>query len=261
MTKVLFLLSAVIMVVAGFFSYQNRQAFVDTRNKRHDSDAAIGKELIKLDSVAKEVVTIKGNIKKADEDVKNEQERLAQAKIKLKNAENEAERTAQEIAAKQARLDEVKKDMVNLPPGITIDNLSEHINQIKTTIAANETQVADAEKATKAKQEEVKKAKDQLEDVVKRIEDRKKSFDRNSMTATIVAVNNDWGFVVIDGGQNKGITTDTKLLITRGTETVGKLNIVSVENNKTVANIVQKSIRGGLSVAPGDKVILESLYQ
>ena len=81
------------------------------------------------------------------------------------------------------------------------------------------------------------------------------------MSATIVAVNNDWGFVVIDGGQNKGITTDTKLLITRGTETVGRLNIVSVENNKTVANIVQKSIRGGLSVAPGDKVILESLYQ
>ncbi len=261
MTKVLFLLSAVVLVVAGFFSYQNREAFVETRSKLRDNHAAIGKELVKIEALNKEVGAIILNKQKADDDLKNEQERLAQSKIKLKNAENEAERTTQDIAAKQARLDEVKKDMVNLPPGVTMDNLSEHINQIKTTIAANETQAADAEKATKAKQEEVKKAKDQLEDVVKRIEDRKKSFDRNSMSATIVAVNNDWGFVVIDGGQNKGITTDTKLLITRGTETVGKLNIVAVESNKTVANIVQKSLRGGLSVAPGDKVILESLYQ
>ena len=76
-----------------------------------------------------------------------------------------------------------------------------------------------------------------------------------------MAVNNDWGFVVIDGGENKGITVDTKLLITRGQDTIGRLNIIGVDGNKTVANIDQKSVRPGLTVSPGDRVILESLYQ
>jgi hypothetical protein len=96
---------------------------------------------------------------------------------------------------------------------------------------------------------------------MEKIESRKKLFDRNSMTATIVAVNNDWGFVVIDGGEDKGITADTKLLVTRGQETIGRLSIVGVDGNKTVANIDQKSIRPGVAVAPGDRVILETLYQ
>ena len=112
-----------------------------------------------------------------------------------------------------------------------------------------------------AKEKEVKKATDDLADIQKRVEDRRKFFDRNSLTATIVAVNNDWGFVVIDAGKNKEITADTKLLITRGIDTIGKLNIVSVEGNRTVANIDLKSVRRGTSVAPGDRVILETLYQ
>jgi hypothetical protein len=81
------------------------------------------------------------------------------------------------------------------------------------------------------------------------------------MSAMIVAVNNDWGFVVIDGGEDKGITADAKLLVTRGSDTIGRLSIIGVEGNKTVANIDQKSMRPGVAVAPGDRVILETLYQ
>lgn len=261
MTKVLFLLSAVIMVVAGFFAYQNRQTFVDVRNKRHETDASIKKELAKLDNLGNEVTKMKSDVAKATAEVGNESERLDQAKIKLRNAQSEADNATQQIAAKNDRLKQLKADLTDLPPGVTVETLTEHINQIKAAIAQNESQVTEAKKTAEQKEAEVKKANDQLEDLVSRIETRKKSFDRNSMTATIVAVNNDWGFVVIDGGQNKGITTDTKLLITRGTTTVGKLNIVAVEGTKTVANIVQDSLRSGLAVAPGDKVILESLYQ
>jgi hypothetical protein len=117
------------------------------------------------------------------------------------------------------------------------------------------------QEAVAAKEKEVKKAGDELGDIQKRIEERKKFYDRNSLTATIVAVNNDWGFVVIDAGKNREITLDTRLLITRGKDTIGKLNIVSVEGNRTVANIDQKSLLRGFTVAPGDRVVLETLYQ
>jgi septal ring factor EnvC (AmiA/AmiB activator) len=261
MTKVLFLLSAVIMVVAGFFAYQNRQTFVDARIKRHETDVSIKKQIAKLDGFGNEILKIKADVSKITTEVSNESERLDQVKIKLRNSQSEVDNNTQQIAQKNDRLKQLKADLTDLPPGVTVETLTEHMNQLKTTIAQNEAQVGDAKKATETKQAEVKKVQDQLEDIQKRINDHKKAFDRNSMTATIVAVNNDWGFVVIDGGQNKGITSDTKLLITRGTTTVGKLNIVAVEGTKTVANIVQDSLRSGLAVAPGDKVILESLYQ
>ena len=261
MTKILFLLSAVIMLVSGVLAYMNRQTYVDSRTRRHEADAAIKKQLAKLEGLGTEITKMKADVSKVSGEVANETERLDQAKIKLRNAQSEIDNTTQQITAKNDRLAEVKKEIPDLPPGVTVETLTEHMNTLKTTIAQNEAQVGDAKKATEAKEGEEKKIQDQLEDLRTRIETRKKSFDRNSMTATIVAVNNDWGFVVIDGGQNKGITSDTKLLITRGTTTVGKLNIVAVEGSKTVANIVQSSLRSGLAVAPGDKVILESLYQ
>ena len=100
-----------------------------------------------------------------------------------------------------------------------------------------------------------------LDEVVTRIAARKKAFDRNSLTAHVVAVNNDWGFVIIDAGEKEGITPDTKLLVTRGTATVGKLSILTVAGGRTVANILGDTLAPGMAPAPGDKVILENLFQ
>ncbi|MCA1964148.1 MAG: hypothetical protein LDL31_09420, partial [Prosthecobacter sp.] len=62
-------------------------------------------------------------------------------------------------------------------------------------------------------------------------------------------------------GQNRGITEATKLLVTRGNQTIGKLSIVSVEKERTVANIQFETLANGMSIAPGDRVILENLTQ
>jgi hypothetical protein len=81
------------------------------------------------------------------------------------------------------------------------------------------------------------------------------------MTGKVVAVNSEWGFVVLDVGQKEGITPDTKLLVIRGTSTVGKLSIIDVQGNRTVANILGDTLAQGMSPSPGDRVILENLYQ
>ncbi len=74
-------------------------------------------------------------------------------------------------------------------------------------------------------------------------------------------MNNDWGFVIVNAGQSRGITEATKLLVTRGSQTVGKLSIVSIQGNRTVANILPDTLAEGMTIAPGDRVILENLYQ
>lgn len=261
MTKVLFLLSAVVMVVAGFFSYQNRETFINTRLERHKTDTEVDKEKKRYEGVANDVVAVKGKINTVNTELTTEQERLAQAKIKLRNAEADADRYQKDLESNQGKIADYKKQVDSLPPGVNMETINEDINKLKQGIADSEGEATKIQEQVVVKEGEVKKVQGTLDDIRQRIEARKKLFDRNSLTATIVAVNNDWGFVIIDGGQNKGITVDTKLIVTRGEQTIGRLNIVNVEGNKTVANIVQQSLRTGLAVAPGDRVILESLYQ
>jgi len=261
MTKVLFLLSAVVMAVACFFSWQNRQAFVDARQARQKIDRTINTELAKANTAANEVLAIKAEVANVAGELELEKTRLEQAQIKLRNVTNEAERTSADLDAAKKEFANVRSKIEKLPEGVTLETIGESINKQKAVIAENEDKARQIKEAVAAKEKDVKKVADELADVQKRVEERRKFYDRNSLTATIVAVNNDWGFVVIDAGRNKEITADTKLLITRGIETIGKLSIVSVDGNRTVANIDQKSVRRGRSVAPGDRVILETLYQ
>jgi len=97
---------------------------------------------------------------------------------------------------------------------------------------------------------------------VRKIEERRKNFDRNSLTSRILAVNHDWGFVVIDAGKSTaGLTQDTKLIVTRGALTVGKISVMSVEGNRAMAAIVPDAVINGMTIMPGDRVILENLLQ
>ncbi|HSJ02063.1 MAG TPA: hypothetical protein VK956_06390 [Verrucomicrobium sp.] len=261
MTKVLFLLSAVVMVVAGFFSYQNRDTFVKTRQERQSVDGKTKSDLIKLKNQAAEITELKGKVDAVTAEVSNEQERLNQAKIKVRNAQAEADRAQEQLKTTQDKINAYKQELTNIPQGFSVETINEDINKLKQSIAAGETQLEEIQKQVAAKDGELKKVQDSVNDVKERIVARSKSFDRNSLVASVIAVNNDWGFVVVEGGTNKGITADTSLLVTRGTQTIGKLKIISINATKTVANIDQKSLRSGLSVAPGDRVILETLYR
>jgi hypothetical protein len=265
MTKVLFMLSAVVMVVAIVISYQNNQSLVDLRTKRHETDAKLKVEKNNAEKLATEAKSAGEKVTAMNMEITNEEDRLNLAKNKLRNTEAEAERTQKDVDAANTKIAEYKTEIEkiakDLPPGFTIEKAPEVMNGIKKEIADNQTKAAKTQELIDSKEGELKKVQGQLSDIVESIETRKKSFDRNSLSATIVAVNNDWGFVVIEGGENKGITVDTKLLVTRGNQPIGRLQIVSVDQSKTLANIDMKSVRNGMSIAPGDRVILESLYQ
>lgn len=265
MTKVLFMLSAVVMVVAIAISYQNNQSLVDLRIKRHQADDNLKRERQNANNLATDAEGAKAKVLAANMEATNEEERLTLAKNKLRNAEADAERTQKDVDAANQKIAEYKTEIEKLgremPAGFAIEKSQEMMNGIRKEIADNKMKAEKTQELIDSKDGELKKVQAQLSDIAESIEVRKKSFDRNSLSATIVAVNNDWGFVVIEGGENKGITVDTKLLVTRGNQPIGRLQIVSVDQSKTLANIDMKSVRNGVAIAPGDRVILESLYQ
>lgn len=261
MTKVLFILSAVVMLVASFFAYQNGQAFTKVRNEAIALNKQVETQTGAVTAMVADIQKVVDSVKVVQQELDVESEKVKAQKLKIAQADNETKRNQEDLDGRNKKLVELKTQMDKLPKNVKPETLVEDINRIKQEIAELNSQAELKKKEVDAEASKVGEAEKALGDLVRKIEDRKKSFDRNSLTARVVAVNHDWGFVVIDAGQRAGITEATKLLITRGTQTVGKLNIISIQGNRTIANIVPETVVEGMSVAPGDRVILENLFQ
>jgi predicted nucleic acid-binding Zn-ribbon protein len=261
MTKLLFILSALLIIVSSFFAFQNGREFTNVRNSVTALNGQVQTALAAANKVASEVGVVNGEIAKVQDSLNTEVELTKAQKLKLAQVDNDTKRAQDDLDSNNKKLADLRVKMEKLPKDMKPETMLESINTMKKTTAELQAQVEMKKKEVEAEEAKMVDARKALDEVVRKIEDRKKSFDRNSLAARVVAVNNDWGFVVVDAGQKLGITEATKLLVTRGTQTVGKLSIVSVQGDRTVANIVQDSLSAGMTVAPGDRVILENLYQ
>lgn len=261
MTKVLLLLSALVMGIAAVFAFQNGRTFKEVREAKDADHAKIKTELNSLARSVEEITKVVGDVSKVQVEVEGQAEKLKSHKLKIAQTEGETKRTEDELKVKSARMNELTEQLTKLPAGFNPQTISEDLNKIKQEIAELQTQAEAKKQEVTVQEKKVGESKKILDDIVQKIEARKKSFDRNSMKARVVAVNNDWGFVVIDVGEKEGITPDTKLLITRGTTTVGKINTLSVQGSRTVANVLTDTLGIGMQPAPGDTVILENLFQ
>lgn len=261
MTKVLFILSAIVTLVAVVFAYQNGREFAGVRDSVITLNKDVDAQLNAVTAVVAQVTKLNGDIAVVQQELDVEGEKIKAQKLKIAQVDNDAKRAQDELDSKNKKLAELSELLNKLPKGVKPETLVEDINNMKKAIAEAEAEVEIKKKEIAAEQGKAEELRRALDDVIRKIEDRKKSFDRNSLNAQIVAVNSDWGFVIVNAGQSLGITEATKLLVTRGTQTIGKLSIVSVQGDRTVANILSDTLSQGTSISPGDRVILENLYQ
>ncbi|MDB6136016.1 MAG: hypothetical protein JWM59_4259 [Verrucomicrobiales bacterium] len=132
---------------------------------------------------------------------------------------------------------------------------------IETLKKENDAKVQEIEQVGK-ELEIAKKAADendqQLALLRKVQEARTKAISLSSRTGTVGAVNAELGFAVVNFGKNQGVTTDSRLLVKRGTQFIGKLRVAQVNANQTVADIVSGSVTRGFAIQPGDEVVFEN---
>lgn len=109
--------------------------------------------------------------------------------------------------------------------------------------------------AAQAKQTQIAKVKEEESFQMQRAQ----RLALNGLIATVIAVNRDWGFVMVNAGRAHGVTGDASLLVKRGNTRIARLRIVSLEEMAVVADIVPDSQVKGIEVQPGDKVIFENV--
>jgi hypothetical protein len=261
MPKVFFLLSAVMIgVTIFFFAIPNQREFTRVRTSVIGINTESSKLLGEANKVAGEVTAVQGEIAKVQGDLDIEGEKTKSQKLKLAQVDNDLKRDNALYDEFNKKLGVLRANLSKLPKGMKPETVVGEINGMRKSKAETESQIELKKKELAAEQEKIAPARREHEDVVRKIEERKKSFERNSLEARVVAVNRAWGFVIVDVGGDNGITETTKFLVTRGSQTVGKLSIVSIQPKQTVANVLGSSGEP-MSVNPGDRVILESLFQ
>ena len=264
MTKVLFILSAVVILVASFFAYQNGREFADVRAKIASINASVLSEKKTEEKLLRpngEVSKVKAEIARIQGDQDIQLEKVKAQRNKFAQIEDEIKRTREELETKEKKKVELENLLKDLPLGMKPDSLAEDINKLKKEKLEFEAMAEAKKKDVAAEEDKVAGIQKRLDDVLHKIEDRSKNFERNSLTSRVVAVNYDWGFVIIDAGKAAGLTEQTKLIVTRGAQTVGKISVMSVEGKNSMAAIMPDAVVNGQVIMPGDRVILENLVQ
>lgn len=249
---------------AAYFSYVNKNNYVEQ------------KEI--TERVTGENTKTSANIASTQAELQKEQNALDEAKKQLTDQEAALEKLkASDAAAKRALADstaklteqaeekdnqqkllmEVKAVLAGLGTEVTIDNIGQKIEEIRTSKADKTKKLEEINGLAETANTKVTANNKTLDGLSATKQKRDDKISGNAKEAVITSVNNEWGFVIIGAGSNVGFTPQTTLLVTRGGKLIGKIKPTSIEPNLTVADIERASIQAGVSIQAGDRVILE----
>ncbi len=261
MKKFLMIIAGVAMlgaVVVGVINKNDLESVIAelnlTKSKVKDATERLGAAEDKRDeSIEKETQAKDGRnqaaaaVEGVRQSLKIVERSLADVTAELKRVE--IEQTEIDLAIKKVFPDGNFKSPEDLEMTLTMlkDNLTDKQNT-KAELNAQLTSVS------QAKQVQVAKVKDEENFQFERAQ----KLSLNSLVATVIAVNGDWGFVMVNAGRAHGVTGDATLLVKRGEQRVARLRIVNIEETLVVADVVDGVEASALKVQPGDKVIFEN---
>lgn len=205
------------------------------------------------------IIAVHETTNSTETNAKNEDISTKSLASDIKGKEEELEATKKEIedfaAKKQAMQEEITRILGSSGTPEEILAKNEELKK------ENDAKVSEIEQISK-EAEVAKKAAAESESLITRLKQqqttRSKAISLASSTGTISAVNPDFGFVVVNLGQNQGVTNESRLLVKRGNQLIGRLKIVQIYGSTTVADIDSKSITPGFAIQPGDQVVFEN---
>ena len=103
--------------------------------------------------------------------------------------------------------------------------------------------IAEAEKA-------VKEAKE-----ANKLSQKQKKIKSAASIAEVMEYEPDLAFVILDGGENRGLEPGMKFSIRRDHFILGRIQIDRVESNRSIANVSSSTIPVGFTIRKGDAVI------
>lgn len=231
-------------------------------NEEKDNILRLNNELADLnsdlDQAKQNLETAKAELANAEAANQKVKAELSLANDDLTRKTGETERLTAQFDSKRAQLDEfalLEKSLGGRTPEMVkaeYDGLVQRKDNKEQELRDVQNQVVDT-------QQQVEKNRAKITQLVADEEERRKKVALNGLEATVIAVNRDYGFVIVNAGSDLGVAADSSLLVQRGVDRIGRLRIVSVEPKVTVADIIPGTITPGAQIMVRDKVIFENV--
>ncbi len=198
---------------------------------------------------------------------------LAQKGTQVKNLEADRDKLKKEVVAAEAEskdkiaaLDVAKKSLDEKTQMLSaaqkqIDDagdVSKLVEQVKALEKDKETEdatVAASVAKIAALQEKLGTIQQQTEHLRTVEVNSRKGVIEPTFTAHVAQSFPDWGFAVLNKGNNGGVIANAELDVKRGRNVVAKLKVRNVEQSIAVADVVPGSVRQGYLVRSGDLVV------
>lgn len=247
----------------------------------YDAKSQLNELVVKTEEVFEQNDTISANIETKEEDVKAAtEERTAALDAKAETEANLEKETSLESSVKkdlarvQVEIDEYDSEIATIDAAVmeaealistiipdagnlSIDEVASYIEQLENDRKDREELVEEQELVASRLTKAVESAEEQKSRLQERLGRVREKIAKNAVIATVLSVDNSWGFVVVNkGSENSNITEQSELLVSRGGSYVGKLKVTSLEPRQTVCDIVAGSLRTGQRIRSGDRVSL-----
>lgn len=258
--KPIFIIALIAILGNVVLGVMNRSKFISTRKEKDGYTRTVVANLEKVEGLNKDtsdqIALILDERKKfnADKYAKETEEKTtAQKEEEDKAAVADTDKTQKEIDAINNEIAAKLKGF-----GGTADELQPKLDALKAEIEAQTQKIAVLDKEIEVTNGVVAENQKTIGRFSEQQAQRSKSIQLSQRQGTITAVNPDWAFCIVNMGKSDGVSTDSRLLVKRGAQLIGKLNIIQIENGLTVADIDLKSIKKGNGILPGDQVIFDN---
>ena len=262
MKLILFTIALFAIAAAGFTGFNAKTKYESKVKERND----LTNQNINQTETLK---TKEGKKTSAEAAEKLALEEKAKANAELEAAKSKATELANTLdsvsgdlevaAAEKKKIDASMEALRGKFPGIELEEVPRVVKDMETGQTKLVGEEQDASLVKKRLEEDIAKNLAESSRIVEKINQSIKRVEGNTFQATIVAVDNDWNFVVIGAGEKSGLTGESKLLIQRDGRLLGKLLISKLEPNTAVADVEPGSLKNGVALQAGDQVILESV--
>ena len=239
--------------------------------------AAIGSLVVSFLVTEPTVKDLRTNLASTTQSLEETRGTLSKTEGELKKSKGELEAKSKELDSTKVQLEEATVAAANNKK--RADQLD--ANLAKTTKERNEAQAEVAQwQALGIKPDQViqlradlkktTEAKVALEDEktiflkrIGRLENRLAKYEApdekvkmpDGLKGNILAVGPLQDFVLLDIGENQGVKERGEFLVRRGTKLIGKVSVVSVDSNRSIANVIPAWRQGDVRIAENDQVL------
>jgi hypothetical protein len=223
-----------------------------------------------IETQTKDLADTKGKLdtsvaaqRKAEGDAKTAKANADKALKDLAQTRTELETAAGEATTQRGRADKLANDL-----GKTTKERNEAQQELSRwqvlgvqpdQIAQLKTDLREASEARAALADERKiflRSIEHLQTRLDRFENpNDKPVEMPGLKGSVVAVDPKWNFVLLDVGENGGAKANGIVMVRRGDKLLGKARIVSVDSNRSIANLLPEWRQGDVAIAEGDKVL------